>query len=217
MKYTLITLAALAGVTHAQNLITNGSFENPAGPYTNLPSGSGSVPGWNVSGSSVSVFGVVDFQPSGAFVSSGIAPASSTTDGVKALDLATNNADVTIAQTVGTSAGTSYNLTFDLGSTSALGRNGIGNYELLLNGNVVANYHIEVPDTTVIRYFSRSYAFTGTGSDTIAFRSVGSTYTASLKQDFAFIDNVSLTPVPEPSSAALLGLGGLALILRRRK
>ena len=31
------------------------------------------------------------------------------------------------------------------------------------------------------------------------------------------VDNVSVTVVPEPSSAALLGLGGLALILRRRK
>ena len=31
------------------------------------------------------------------------------------------------------------------------------------------------------------------------------------------IDNISVTVVPEPSSAALLGLGGLALILRRRK
>lgn len=31
------------------------------------------------------------------------------------------------------------------------------------------------------------------------------------------IDDVSVTAVPEPSSAALLGLGGLALILRRRK
>jgi len=31
------------------------------------------------------------------------------------------------------------------------------------------------------------------------------------------IDNISITTVPEPSSAALLGLGGLALILRRRK
>ena len=31
------------------------------------------------------------------------------------------------------------------------------------------------------------------------------------------VDNVSITTVPEPSSAALLGLGGLALILRRRK
>lgn len=31
------------------------------------------------------------------------------------------------------------------------------------------------------------------------------------------IDNVSVTAVPEPSSTALLGLGGIALILRRRK
>ncbi len=36
---------------------------------------------------------------------------------------------------------------------------------------------------------------------------------------FVGIDNVGVetAPVPEPSSAALLGLGGLALILRRRK
>ncbi len=32
-----------------------------------------------------------------------------------------------------------------------------------------------------------------------------------------FAAGVIVTPVPEPSSAALLGLGGLALILRRRK
>jgi len=31
------------------------------------------------------------------------------------------------------------------------------------------------------------------------------------------IKNVTFNPVPEPSSTALLGLGGLALILRRRK
>ncbi len=31
------------------------------------------------------------------------------------------------------------------------------------------------------------------------------------------VDNIVVSAVPEPSSAALLGLGGLALILRRRK
>ena len=35
--------------------------------------------------------------------------------------------------------------------------------------------------------------------------------------NFATVDNVNLTAVPEPTSTALLGLGGLALILRRRK
>ena len=35
----------------------------------------------------------------------------------------------------------------------------------------------------------------------------------------AFLDDIVITGnvVPEPSTAALLGLGGLALILRRRK
>ncbi|WP_227021204.1 PEP-CTERM sorting domain-containing protein [Oceaniferula marina] len=33
----------------------------------------------------------------------------------------------------------------------------------------------------------------------------------------ALVDNVSVSAIPEPSSTALLGLGGLALILRRRK
>lgn len=35
--------------------------------------------------------------------------------------------------------------------------------------------------------------------------------------DDAAYDDVSVTSIPEPSSAALLGLGGLALLLRRRK
>ncbi|WP_435892613.1 PEP-CTERM sorting domain-containing protein [Oceaniferula spumae] len=41
----------------------------------------------------------------------------------------------------------------------------------------------------------------------------------STSSSATFVDNVVLTgvAVPEPSSAALLGLGGLALILRRRK
>ena len=52
-------------------------------------------------------------------------------------------------------------------------------------------------------------SFTG-GSFFIAFNDNG--WNSATK-----IDNVMVTSVPEPSSAALLGLGGLALILRRRK
>ncbi len=49
-------------------------------------------------------------------------------------------------------------------------------------------------------------------------RSFQITYGSVLGND-AYADNISfsITPVPEPSSTALLGLGGLALILRRRK
>lgn len=44
-------------------------------------------------------------------------------------------------------------------------------------------------------------------------------FTSSVSENWGAIDDLSFsqTAVPEPSSAALLGLGGLALILRRRK
>lgn len=54
----------------------------------------------------------------------------------------------------------------------------------------------------------------GVGFDNYAWR-IGVKDTA-VGEAFAF-DNLVVTPVPEPSSTALLGLGGLALILRRRR
>ena len=57
-----------------------------------------------------------------------------------------------------------------------------------------------------------TYTFTDTAK--IRFRSGG-----SANSRHGYLDNISITAgaVPEPSSTALLGLGGLALILRRRK
>lgn len=54
----------------------------------------------------------------------------------------------------------------------------------------------------------------GTGYDNYAWR-VG-IVGAPADSTYAF-DNLEVTAVPEPSSTALLGLGGLALILRRRR
>lgn len=42
-------------------------------------------------------------------------------------------------------------------------------------------------------------------------------FTGETTASGAYIDNVTIVTVPEPSSTALFGLGGLALILRRRK
>ena len=57
-----------------------------------------------------------------------------------------------------------------------------------------------------------AYVFTDTAK--IRFRSGG-----FANSTHGYIDNITITAgvVPEPSSTALLGLGGLALILRRRK
>lgn len=56
--------------------------------------------------------------------------------------------------------------------------------------------------------------------DSLTFFLVGSQNSSSDTRSWEF-DNISISgttiPVPEPSSTALLGLGGLALLLRRRK
>jgi hypothetical protein len=55
-----------------------------------------------------------------------------------------------------------------------------------------------------------TYTFTDTAK--IRFRSGG-----DQNVEHGYLDNISITAVPEPTTTALLGLGGLALILRRRK
>ncbi|MEJ6571422.1 MAG: PEP-CTERM sorting domain-containing protein [Akkermansiaceae bacterium] len=74
--------------------------------------------------------------------------------------------------------------------------------------------------------FNATYANNGGGFGTIGTIIAPTGFTATLDQslfdgddDAGFTGEITLTitAVPEPSSTALLGLGGLALILRRRK
>lgn len=70
------------------------------------------------------------------------------------------------------------------------------------------------PIAAVTSYDSESFSFTPTSSGlaTLQFSDAGSN---SFNSDL-FLDSV-VVAVPEPSSSALLGLAGLALMLRRRK
>lgn len=63
---------------------------------------------------------------------------------------------------------------------------------------------------------NESFSFLVTDATQAITLEFGMTRTASDTADLV-IDNISVNAVPEPSSTALLGLGGLALILRRRK
>ncbi len=71
--------------------------------------------------------------------------------------------------------------------------------------------------------FSQTYDISGFGGGDFSIADVSNvlavfTVNAGAVGDGAIsIDNFNMTAVPEPSSAALLGLGGFALILRRRK
>ena len=63
------------------------------------------------------------------------------------------------------------------------------------------------------------FTFTRSGAR-VRFQSVDCGLTwgiAAMSSSDLVINSVKLTQVPEPTTTALLGLGGLALILRRRK
>jgi len=114
MHKTLIAVCALsmvAGVARG-NLITNGSFETPVVPvggFTNYLSGSTLITGWTVVGPEASIV-------NGSYVSLGeLFPAK---DGVQWLDLTgdLSKAVEGVQQTVTTTPGTSYTLSFWVGN-----------------------------------------------------------------------------------------------------
>lgn len=93
--------------------------------------------------------------------------------------------------------------------------NGWTNFEIVINASSAGTDSMTITATTdggttgdvingFVHNFTSSDAYDGTG-----FLLESGTTTA--------FSDVSITVVPEPSSTALLGLGGLALILRRRK
>ena len=94
---------------------------------------------------------------------------------------------------------------------------GTGNLDSVSNWTSLALNEVNVPTYTGGRttgaWEFQSYTFTAVGGeDTVYFGSAD-----LIADNGADIDDVSLTAVPEPSTTALLGLGALALILRRRK
>jgi hypothetical protein len=116
MNVLCLCLAAAAGLlansAHGANLIKNGSFETPvviAGSYELVSTGD-TFTGWKVVGATGNV-GIV----SGTFEQSGFTfPAAG---GSQWLDLTGNSNTVTgVQQTVATTAGTAYTLTFYIGN-----------------------------------------------------------------------------------------------------
>ncbi|BDS05209.1 hypothetical protein NT6N_02490 [Oceaniferula spumae] len=91
----------------------------------------------------------------------------------------------------------------------------------------IANFDLWVPASAVdsesfdpvLNSPGQVASFTiGASTDQIAvIRFTGTSSTATNQQLTVSNPSAVFTPVPEPSSAALLGLGGLTLVLRRRK
>jgi len=198
-------LAIVAGFAanpaHASvNLLSNGSFEDPlvSGGFNTINTG-GTMGAWTVTDASIDHIGNY-WQAE---------------DGNQSVDLS-GNAPGTIAQTVSTTAGQQYELSFWMAGNTDGGAT-VKSLAALINGNTLANTTFDTTGKSHgdMGWVEYTYDFVSTGGPTtVSFASTeagGSPYGAAL-------DNVSLKAVPEASTVILFGLmlvGG-AFMLRTR-
>ena len=192
------SLVALTANAHAANLLVDGGFEDPviaANTYTKLTT----IPGWITTDSG----GLFEIW-SGSF---GAIPA---TEGVQSLEINASIADETIFQSITVTPGELTTLSFDY-----TGREPDNTFTVSVSGGWTssdtmdpASYYSSASWTT----FSETFVPT-TSTLTIAFRG----QPVPALDAGAHIDNVSvIQSVPEPSTLALAGLGGLGFLWRLR-
>ena len=218
------TTSALTLSSNAANVLVNGDFEAGVDP-TNANWGNAAtasnLPSWSF-GSSVSVAlnsgdGTLGFGNGGTNI------VSSTGDVQLAFNDNTSGApaaaDVTVSQTFSTVPGTTYTVAFEMGGIF-FAANPMEITASVFDGTATSGADlgqlVESRANTDGSGYNVPVSFTFT-ADTIQSTLVFVETSGNTNSSNPAIDNVSVNAVPEPSSAALLGLGGLALILRRRK
>jgi hypothetical protein len=99
-----------------------------------------------------------------------------------------------------------------------------GNYNVTIYGALNSVRNMDYTIAAVTKTITNTGVFDGTfteGTNYVTFSNLSaSSFSITGNQnpaDFSAITGIVITSVPEPSTTALLGLGGLALILRRRK
>ncbi len=192
MKYTLITLAALSSAAFAQTIV-NGDFSDTSGLTDHNTFFVGVPNGWTSNNGGLHLI-----TPS-----HGGNPAGFTSNYI---DILVDSQPVTLSQEVsGFTKGEKYVVSYDWGNRSSA-------YDMTISMGGVSVPHKGSGNAMATKNYFVFTAGATTETLSIAYNATnGSSYTGFNSTNF------TVTPVPEPSSAALLGLGGLALILRRRK
>ena len=218
MKSGLMVFIVLGGAaTASANLISDGSFENPsvpAGTFVNYVGGD-TIGAWNVVGTEVSTVSSTYGEPANGI------PDFNAEDGSVSLDLTgpgNNGLTSGVSQSFASTAGYGYLLKFWEGT--AISDNGSPFYQADANLQLSVNNGPEVncpnpystPGVVNWQYFLIGIRAKGPSTN-LTFTN-GSLYT-----DYVGLDNVTVTlnSTPEPAPFAVIGLGALGVLLRRRR
>jgi len=218
-----LSVAVFFSSTVSANLVTNGSFENPDvvdGSATGAPStgpngfnafgiGNTGVTGWTISGNQL--FILDGFDNFNNWNNPSVA-----SDGDQFAQLGWHTAgSPTVSQTIATTAGQQYTLTFDYGGAGAGTQNVTLGY--LVDGvNNSVNYNLDNLFVMQNTWASETYTFTASSnSTTLSF--VGESSQGGFWG--TGIDNVVVlaVAVPEPSTITLFCGSLFALLSRRRR
>lgn len=212
------TFCMVAGIARG-NIITNPSFESPVvtvGSFENFATGSTGITGWTVTGPADTGVSIV----STTFNQNGVTFEAE--DGNQWLDLTGDGSNSTegIMQSVATTAGTNYVLTFYIGNTTGGGIFGTTSTDaLFINGTQVNTYENSNVDATGLNWEQFTYSFqASSASTTIGFVNQDPSGDNSNGLDKVDLE-VGSSSVPEPGYIWLVGgaLVVMALAMRRRR
>ena len=209
LRLACFAIVSALPVSAAAGLIVNGSFENPVVPvggYINYSGGSTAITGWTVVGVDSSIVNT-------AFTQSGVT--FNAEDGNQWIDLAgvtSNSMSSGVTQSVGTTIGDAYQLTFYVGSSYALPYFFPATVDLSIDGG--ARTHFSNPATPPDKLDWKLFTadFTATRSTTtITFLNGDASNNYETPLDNVQLTDISPAAVPEPSSLTLFGTAFVAV------